>query len=145
MTPYELMELAIGVGNRIDVQLGIFITVHLAIFGGIIYVDRPLRRMEKGASIFIYTLFAVFNYRIMQNQLDLSLYIDTEIAKFASDPCCTDNALIGYVSAEMESGVHRLRRVMLNAGHIVFYAMVLLSIFFDQALSKMTRPGTSAK
>jgi hypothetical protein len=77
MTAYELIDLAVGIGNRIDVQLGIFITVHLAIFGGIIYVDRPLTRTEKVASLFIYSLFAYLNYRIMANQLTLQLHIST--------------------------------------------------------------------
>jgi hypothetical protein len=38
MTAYELFDIALGISNRIDVQWGLFITIHLAIFGGIIYV-----------------------------------------------------------------------------------------------------------
>lgn len=37
MTRYELFNLSISTGTRIDVQLSIFVTAHLAIFGGMIY------------------------------------------------------------------------------------------------------------
>ena len=55
MSPHELFDLSISIGNRLDIQWGLFITVHMAIFGGIIYVDRPLTRLEKVGALFIYT------------------------------------------------------------------------------------------
>ena len=66
MNAYELLELANNVNNRIDVQLGLFITIHLALFGGIIYVDRPLRTVEKLFGILIYTGFAILNVLILK-------------------------------------------------------------------------------
>ena len=144
MTAYELMDLAVGIGNRIDVQLGIFITVHLAIFGGIIYVDRPLMRTEKLGSMFIYTLFAYLNYRIMENQLNLSLHISTEVAKLAADPCCIGNALVDYIKEDLDRGVYSTRYFILNSGHVAFYIVVLLSVIYDQALTKLARSEEAA-
>lgn len=40
----------------------IFFSVHMAIFGGIIYVDRPLRVPEKLFAIAAYLVFAVMNF-----------------------------------------------------------------------------------
>lgn len=138
------MDLAIGIGNRIDVQLGIFITVHLAIFGGILYVERPLSRLEKAASVFIYSLFAYLNYRIMDNQLTLQLQISSEIAKLAEDACCNANGLVGYMRKDWASGGFDTRFRMLNAGHIVLYVVVLLSFIFDEALTRLARSRESA-
>ena len=81
MTAYELLDLSISIGNRIDLQLSVFITVHLAIFGGIVYVDRPLRSTEKVASLLLYSVFAALNLRIMQTQLGLDESIAREIGK----------------------------------------------------------------
>ncbi len=142
MTLYELLDLNISAGTRIDVQLSIFITVHLAIFGGIIYVDRPLRHNEKIASLIIYTIFAFLNYRILQNQLVLSVSLVNEIAKLADDPCCLNNGTVKYFSGQIHSGFHTLKEAFLIIGHIVFYIIVLLSILFDKALSKMGSPTT---
>jgi len=144
MTAYELIDLAVGIGNRTDVQLGIFITVHLAIFGSIIYVERPLTRTEKVASLFIYSLFAYLNYRIMGNQLTLQLHISTEVAKLADDACCSANALVNYIKNDVELGGFGTRFFMLNCGHVVFYIVVLLSVIFDETVTKMTRSGETA-
>ena len=137
MSLYELLDLNISAGTRIDVQLSIFITVHLAIFGGIIYVDRPLRHNEKIASLAIYTIFAFLNYRIMLNQLDLSESLVNEIVKLSNDSCCSENEAVKYFAGQINSGFHTMKEVFLIVGHIVFYVMVLLSILFDKALSKM--------
>ena len=137
MTLYELLDLNISAGTRIDVQISIFITVHLAIFGGIIYVDRPLRHNEKIASLIIYTIFAFLNYSIMQHQLDLSGSLINEIAKLADDPCCSENASVQYFAGQFNSAFQALRKIFLITGHIAFYIIVLLSIIFDKALSKM--------
>jgi hypothetical protein len=144
MNAYELMDLAVGIGNRIDVQLGIFITVHLAIFGSIIYVERPLTRTEKVASLFIYSLFAYLNYRIMDNQLTLHLQISTEVAKLADDACCSTNALVNYIKNDVELGGFGTRFVMLYFGHVVFYVVVLLSVIFDETVTKIVRTGEAA-
>lgn len=142
MTLYELLDLNISTGTRIDMQLSIFITVHLAIFGGIIYVDRPLRHNEKIASLIIYSIFAFLNYQIMQYQLNLSESLLSEIARLSSDPCCADNATVKYLTSRYNSGIHNMREFLLVTGHIVFYIIVMLSILFDKALSKMNGKQT---
>lgn len=145
MTLYELLDLSMGVGSRIDVQISIFITVHLAIFGGVIYVDRPLQFREKIGSIFIYSVFAMLNYRIMNNQLDLSLQLATEIAKLAEAADFSNNGLVLHSAQELASGIFDWRYVMLGAGHLVFYVIVVLAIVFDEALSNKGQGSGSNK
>lgn len=74
-----MIELSQGIGYRIDAQWGFFLTVHMALFGGIVYVDRPLRKMEKIVAIRLCTGFAAVNYLMLSNQLDLLQTIHTEI------------------------------------------------------------------
>jgi len=140
MTLYELLDLNLSTGGRIDVQISIFITVHLAIFGGIIYVDRPLHYNEKIASLIIYSIFAFLNYGIMKIQLDLSLSLVSEVAKLRNNFCCIDNATVKYIADQFNSGSYVLKEILLTVGHLVFYNMVLLSILFDKALSKIGEP-----
>ena len=68
MSPYELLDLALSLNNRIDNHWTLFITVHLALIGGLIYVDRPLLKNEKLAAVIIYTGFAVINFLMMLHQ-----------------------------------------------------------------------------
>lgn len=136
MTLYELLDLNISTGGRIDVQISIFITVHLAIFGGIIYVDRPLHRNEKVSSLIIYTIFAFLNYTIMKNQLDISFSLVSEIAKLENNPCCVDNTTGKYIADRFNAGSYIMKEVLLIVGHLAFYIMVFLSVIFDRALSK---------
>ncbi|WGO97868.1 hypothetical protein QFX18_17810 [Saccharophagus degradans] len=137
MTLYELLDLNLSAGTRIDVQLSIFITVHLAIFGGIIYVDRPLREKEKITSLIIYTIFALLNYHIMKNQLDISKSLVSEIAKLAISSCCGDSEPAQYFAEQLKSGKYNIKDLSLIFGHLIFYLIVFLSILFDKSLAKM--------
>ena len=99
MTPYELFDLMISIANRADIQWGLFITIHLAIFGGIIYVDRPLTRSEKVGALIIYTGFAVINYLVTKNLVEFHHSASQDIARYATDACCRDNLLVKQVAA----------------------------------------------
>ena len=124
-------------GTRIYVQLTIFITVHLAIFGGIIYVDRPLQFNEKLGGILIYSIFAFLNYRIMDGQIEQMYTVSVEIASLATDPVLATNGFVQIAVRDMDSGLFLRRNGFLIGGHILFYVIVLLSILFDKALSNM--------
>lgn len=62
MSEYQLIELLLNVSTKQDALWAIFFSVHMAIFGGIIYVDRPLRAPEKLFAIAAYLVFALMNF-----------------------------------------------------------------------------------
>ena len=134
MTAYELLDIALAAGNRIDVQWGLFITVHLALFGGIIYVDRPLRLPEKLGAIAIYAAFALLDFRVMRLQFGLLQSAYREIASRAGDACCAGNQLIEYVAADVASGRLGVAEGVIVGGHLIMATLVVLCIVFDQAI-----------
>lgn len=142
MNAYELIDLAISIGNRIDVQIGIFITVHLAIFGGIIYVDRPLRFVEKVASIIIYSVFAALNYRLMGKQLMMQESTYGEIAKLFQQPCCQDNLVLQTMAGDFTDGLFQIRFGFLIVSHLLMLVLVILSILMDT--SKLRKVDTES-
>ena len=81
MTLYELLNLMQNTGFRVDAQWGFFLTVHMALFGGIIYVDRPLKKTEKIVAIVLYSGFALVNYFMLANQIELIHRIYLEIGQ----------------------------------------------------------------
>ncbi|MEO0785941.1 MAG: hypothetical protein AAFY10_09605, partial [Pseudomonadota bacterium] len=62
MTEYQIIDLHLELSTKQDALWAIFFSVHIAIFGGIIYVDRPLRRSEKVFAIIAYIVFAAMNF-----------------------------------------------------------------------------------
>jgi len=62
MTEYQIVDLVLQVTAKQDALWAVFFSVHMAIFGGIIYVDRPLQRTEKTFAIAAYLIFALLNY-----------------------------------------------------------------------------------
>ena len=84
----QLMEIAVSLSNRLDTHWTLFITVHLALIGGIIYVDRPLKRPEKWAAILVYTGFAAINFLMMVNLINFqnSLHLQRRGRQFLA-PC----------------------------------------------------------
>jgi len=136
MTPYELLDLALSLSNRIDTHWTLFISVHLALIGGIIYVDRPLFRNEKVAAIIIYSGFAVVNFFMMKNQTLFLGSIYQQIFQMKDQACCLDNSVIAYVVDlhEWDSSAKTLTSIMIT--HIVMFIILMLSIFYDRALPK---------
>ena len=129
MSLYEMIDLALSIGNRLDVQIGIFITVHLALFGGIIYVDRPLHRAEKIVTLVVYSLFAFLNYRMMASQLEMMEAIYRQIA---SIPTESDGLALHFVST-LNSGAFFWKWTMLLVAHVLTFAAVIASVMFDGA------------
>ena len=145
MTPYELFDLSISIGNRLDIQWGLFITVHMAIFGGIIYVDRPLTRSEKVGALIIYTGFAVINYLTTRNLLEFFHAANQDIARYITDACCRDNFLIKQVVARVEGPGYRIAQNVLLLSHLAMAVLVVLLIIFDKKVAALVGTACTAQ
>lgn len=135
MSIYELIELTQSLNNRIDIQWGLFITVHMALFGGIIYIDRPLRIIEKIPALLIYSGFAFVNYRIMLTQFTSLENIYLDIANLAEAGCCENSNIVAQMLAHLNDGHFGASFTVLYWMHLVMFFLVVLSIIFDKALS----------
>lgn len=62
MTEHQIIDLILVLSTKQDALWAIFFSVVMAIFGGIIYVDRPLKRAEKLFAIIAYLIFSVMNF-----------------------------------------------------------------------------------
>ncbi len=145
MTPYELFDLMISIANRADIQWGLFITVHMAIFGGIIYVDRPLTRSEKVGALIIYTGFAVMNYLVTRNLVEFYHSASQDIARYATDACCRDNLLVKQVVARLEGPGYRITRNVLLLSHLAMAVLVTLSVMFDKKVAALVSTASTAE
>jgi hypothetical protein len=143
MTAYQLIDITVSIANRIDVQWAMFVTVHLALFGGIIYVDRPLRLVEKFATGMIYSGFAALNYAIISRQVLLLEQVYTEITKLSHDACCADNAIIVHMAQEQVLGRFTHTMFFLVAIHALLMVMVLFAIIYDQSLNDKAKDEAS--
>ena len=133
MTPYELIDIAQSVGARIDVQWGFFLTIHLALLGGIIYVDRPLSATEKTFAVALYSIFAVMNYRVLRFQQSLLDMAFQDIAALKDDVCCTNRQLIDFYVNEVNSGFENRISTVAISLHVIAFVVVVLSILTDRA------------
>ena len=133
MNAFELISLVHYIGSRLDIQMGFFITIHLALFGGIIYVDRPLRVVEKCVALFLYTGFAFINYYIMTLQFEQLYAAYEEIAKLGRGACCQDNVLVGFYSRIVDANSFDNVISYALIVHIVMIVIVFLTIIFDKA------------
>lgn len=135
MTLYELFDLATSTANRADIQWGLFITIHMAIFGGIIYVDRPLKRAEKAALLTVYFGFAAINFLMTRSQFHFVHLVNQEIARFAADPCCVDSLLVEEVAKRIEGPFFVFGMNILWFSHLAMALLVVLAVVFDKRLT----------
>ena len=136
MSLYQLLDLSLSLSNRIDTHWALFISVHLALIGGIIYVERPLFIKEKVVAVVVYSAFAVINYVLMRNQTFFleSLYL--QIYSMQDLACCNDNLAVVYVVNWLEeNGIKRMTASIFFT-HLVMYIVLVMSIAFDKPLNK---------
>ncbi|MEM8681977.1 MAG: hypothetical protein AAGF72_01020 [Pseudomonadota bacterium] len=143
MSVYELFDIATATANRADLQWGLFITIHMALFGGIVYVDRPLKRTEKAATLVIYFGFAAINYLLTRSLLEFVHLANLEIAKFATDPCCVDNLLVESIVERVEGPAFDIGGNILIVSHGVMAVLVMLAVVFDKSLTDFVKKPAS--
>ncbi len=132
MTPYELLDLALSLSNRLDTHWTLFITVHLALIGGIIYVDRPLLKNEKIAAVIIYSGFALVNMLMMLSQARFLGKIYQQVFEMSELECCTNNRVIDYVVNLYEYNTTIKSIYSIVGAHLCMYVLLMLSIFYDR-------------
>ena len=142
MNPAELVGLALEIGARIDVQWGLFVTVHLAIFGAIIYIDQPLAMVEKLVSFVVYLGFSAVNFSQMQLQLALLDAVYTDVHALVVNG--SELATLKQMSEEHLSNRHQFARWASWFSHGFMLLLMGLSIAFDQALTNSVKAGRQA-
>ncbi len=140
MSPYEITNIIISTGHRIDAQWALFLTIHMALFGGIIYVDRPLNRTEKAFAIIFYSVFAVLNFIVSLQQQIFYEHAANDILVYAAMDCCRESEIISYFKMLQDTGKFELRPAITLFVHIIAGAIVICSIFFDGAFKKPSVP-----
>ena len=136
MTPYELMDLALSLSNRIDTHWALFISVHLALIGGIIYVDRPLSKREKFGALTVYSGFAVINFYMMKSQATFLASIYQQIINIKDEICCKGNAVIEHVVGLYQMKSTEMLELSVIIVHAVMLGIIFLTIIYDKKLSK---------
>lgn len=134
MNAADWIELALDIGGRVDVQWGLFVTVHMAILGAIVYMDQPLHLIEKIVAFVVYTGFSLVNLTQMQAQLALLDATYADIHQLA----LTENAthIVKRMSGEYLAGRHQISLYTVYFSHSFMLLLVGLSLIFDQALTR---------
>ncbi|MEM1092312.1 MAG: hypothetical protein AAGI67_18130 [Pseudomonadota bacterium] len=133
MTPAEIITLSLEIGNRIDVQWGLFVTVHMALLGALAYVDKPLHPAEKLFAIVVYLGFAAINYGQMSTQLELLNAAYADVARLAGEANASE--LVQRIASEQQ-GVRRYASLVLKVSHIAMLVLVILSLVFHPIRAK---------
>lgn len=141
MSLYELIIISQGLSDRIDVQWGFFITIHMALFGGIVYVDRPLKLPEKWVAILLYSGFSIINYVMLNNQFSMLLTTYQDIVSVAVNH--TDLAIIDYYESVLQSGLYLYVKPLIAIIHAIMFIIVLVSIISDKEKDELDAPADS--
>ena len=136
MSPYELLDLVLSLSDRLDTHWTLFISVHMAIIGGIIYVDRPLSRKEKVGGSLVYTGYLAINYLVMEKQLGFLSSIYERLRAMKDDACCIDNPIIEYVLITSDGKFSISNIYMVSIVHVLMFIIIILLIFYDEASQK---------
>jgi hypothetical protein len=137
MNVSDLLELALSLNSRLDNHWTLFVSIHLALLGGVIYIDHPLRRNEKLVAMLLYSGFALVNYMMMKNAvlfLD-SIYLD--ILALKNEACCINSNVIQHVVSLHEQGSTSRTLTSIVIVHVMMYLLAIIVIVTDKARPKV--------
>jgi len=131
MSIYEILALSQGISGRIDIQWSLFITVHMAIFGGILYVDRPLKVAEKWVALFIYSGFSAINWTILTQQFHYLTRAASDVVTVAG----ADNelAMVQFYRDSVASGIYDNAGLIVSAIHAAMFVIVVMTVVQDSS------------
>ncbi|MEO0871749.1 MAG: hypothetical protein AAFY19_07285, partial [Pseudomonadota bacterium] len=101
----------------------------IAIFGGIIYVDRPLRRSEKVFAIIAYIVFAAMNFVALRAGQRLMETLRTDLASLAAS---RDAPMATLSLFESSSRFFPYQEWLTLVIHAVAAALVIGAIAYDR-------------
>ena len=129
MTLFELVLISQDIAARVDVQWGFFITVHMALFGGIVYVDRPLKVPEKWVAMILYLGFSLVNYTQLHNQVAMLALSYADILAMAENH--PDLGFLDHYEMIFSGRIYRHVNSIIAGVHVVMGIIVLCSIVYD--------------
>lgn len=136
MSEYQILELILSVSTKQDALWAIFFSVHMALFGGIIYVDRPLKGPEKIFAITAYLVFAVMNFVALRAGQRIISALRTDLVNLHAGQQNPSETMALFESTGRFAGA--LEPVTVGI-HILAVMLVIGAILFDQA-----RPSLSS-
>ena len=141
MTPYELTDLAIGAMGRLDMSWALFLSVHAALFGGIVYVDRPLRHREKTVLITAYVAIAGYNYHLTRTSQKMlsALYEDITTT---SDAQKIELRVLEYFDQMSSSAWGLAGHTSAVIIHLIALVVVIGAILLDKPLQEKSQKGS---
>ena len=143
MTPETYISIAMETGHRLDTQWGLYISVHLALFGAVLYVRRPLSLPEKLVGIGLYAVFAIYSLRIILSLRDLLERTAHQIRNVHLDGASKDDQVLSYFTSLSNSGHLAQGSISIAAVHLIALMLVigaLLSGASWKLLKRRRRP-----
>lgn len=138
MTEQQIVDLFLGIASKQDALWAIFVTVLMAIFGGIIYVDRPLKRAEKLFAIIAYLIFAMMNFVSLRAGQRLMDTLRQDLSDLRADQgSLTQTASLIEVSSVMIQFQQNITFFV----HVFAAVIVVGAIVFDGKLQNRNTTG----
>lgn len=129
MSEYQIVDLFLNISTKQDALWAIFFSVHMAIFGGIIYVDRPLKRNEKVFAIAAYLVFAMMNFISVRAGQRLMAALRADLENTVVDENALSETALLFVTA---SGFETYVQSITVAVHLLAALMAIGAIVFDR-------------
>lgn len=139
MTQYQIVDLYLQLSTKQDALWAIFFSVHMAMFGGIIYVDRPLKPTEKIFAVIAYLIFAVLNFVAVRAGQRLMGALRTDLSELESMQEKPTHTASLFESAGIIISSQGMSTLVI---HLVAGMLVIGAIIFDR---ERTRDGKSSK
>ena len=129
MNFYELVDVSQSIASRMDVQWGFFVSIHLALLGGVFFIDRPVPVHGKVAATAVYAVFATFNFRALRAQHRILERTYQDIVGLQDSDCCQGSELMAFYVNEVAANFGLRMMAVTWLMHLVAFGIFVLSVF----------------
>jgi hypothetical protein len=112
-----------------DVQWGFFVSIHLALLGGVFFIDRPVPVHGKLAATAVYVVFATFNFRALRAQHRILEHVYQDIVELKDSACCQGSELMAFYVNEVAADFDQRMMIVAWLMHLVAFGVFVLSVF----------------
>jgi hypothetical protein len=135
----QLIDVSVAMMSRQDALWGLFISVHLAIFGGIAYVERPFTRAEKSFGFIAYLGLAFLHYLMISTGQNFPLAVYDDLAALGVELDGADApATFRYFIDRSEAFGDWVFPMTIGV-HLVAAILVLLCLVYDKPVKELVR------
>ena len=128
----EFTTLAIEAQGRLDTSWAAFLSINSAVIGGVVFIERKFKLLEKLLICIAYTALIILNYVVTKNSILQLTAIYEDLAKVKLEVNEIGHDITNHFSQIFDNTLFFNNSWFVPSVYIFTYILIILAIAFDE-------------